>query len=117
MEYTQEQIKQAVGKSWSAGADYVIDTHRGAASRDLIKEFKRVGEIHDFSLNEKGTMIVLERIPPPKPVEPKPSVVQRVLKTKPDKGREGKPKAQPSPSVPKKVEGRPRSPFLGGSKK
>ena len=116
MEYTQDQIKQAVGKHWRPEADYVIDTHRGAASRVGLR-FKRVGEIHDFSLNEKGTMIVLERIPPPKPPEPKPSVAQRVLKTKPDKGREGKPSAEPSPPTVKRAEGRPRSPFLGGSKK
>jgi outer membrane biosynthesis protein TonB len=60
MQYTNEILAEHLGKKFNADAEYIIETHRGAATRVLAGKFKIVGEVPDFSLNEKGTMVVLE---------------------------------------------------------
>jgi hypothetical protein len=60
MQYTNEILAEHLGKKYNEKAEYIIETHCGAATRVLAGKFKVVGEVPDFSLNEKGTMVVLE---------------------------------------------------------
>jgi len=64
MQYTPEILAQHLGKNYNPDAHYIIDTHRGASTRILSGRFKIIGEVPDFSLNEKGTMVVLEVMEP-----------------------------------------------------
>jgi hypothetical protein len=86
MQYTTEILAEHLGKKFNPGAEYIIETHRGAATRVLGGKFKIVGEVPDFSLNEKGTMIVLEVIPAegPAPALPRPTGVERTVTTSGD---------------------------------
>ena len=66
MQYTTELLAKHLGKKFNPEAAYLIETHSGAMSRVLEGTHKSVGEVPDFSLNEKGTMVVLERRHTPK---------------------------------------------------
>lgn len=69
MQYTPEILAEHLGKKYNPDAEYLIETHRGAATRILGGKFKVVGEVPDFSLNEKGTMVVLECVKGDTPVD------------------------------------------------
>jgi hypothetical protein len=60
MQYTTELLAKHLGSKFDPKATYVIETHAGAASRVMQGTHKSVGEVPDFSLNEKGMMVVLE---------------------------------------------------------
>ena len=77
--YTPEVLKLHLKGKYDPKADYLIETHRGAATRMIQGTHKAVGEVPDFSQNEKGTMVVMEVIPPKVSVAEK---VQAVLRPK-----------------------------------
>ena len=70
-EYSMEDIKAELGEKFNPTSTYVLHTHRGAQERCLADHsLQMVGQLPDFSLNEEGTMIIVER-PGPEP-EPDP---------------------------------------------
>jgi hypothetical protein len=59
MPYTHKLLEQHLGKKYNPKATYLIETHKGAASRVIEGTHKIVGEISDFAPNETGTMIIM----------------------------------------------------------
>ena len=65
--YTDQDIKDELGLKHNPTSTYVLHTHRSAQECCLADSNCRVvGQLPDFSLNEIGTMIIVER-PSPKP--------------------------------------------------
>ena len=81
-QYTMADVQRELGKHFVPEAFYQIATHRAAFNLVSSGTHKVVGELTDFSLNETGTMKILQQIliPPPKP---KPSV-EAPPRAKPD---------------------------------
>jgi hypothetical protein len=71
-QYTPEILREHLGDKYDPTAEYLVETHRGAAVRCATEELTPVGTVPDFSTNEKGTMVVLVK---PRQTEPEPSDV------------------------------------------
>jgi len=125
MQYTPEILAQHLGKNYNPDAHYIIDTHRGASTRILSGRFKIIGEVPDFSLNEKGTMVVLEVMEPlPSAVTPEPIKTEPVREPKPEPVKTTPKQAEPA-VIPKSIHVKAPTPTatdrggkpLGGKKK
>jgi len=64
MQYTAEDIKNALGNDFSQEAynrdRYTIETHT-SASRKVVLGWKPIGQIFDFTTNQDGTPIIMEK--------------------------------------------------------
>ena len=64
MHYTAEDIKNALGKVFSQETynqdRYTIETHT-SASRKVVLGWKPVGQVFDFTNNQDGTLIIMEK--------------------------------------------------------
>jgi hypothetical protein len=71
MQYTDELLEKHLGSKFDPKADYILETHRGAASRVVLGTHVTVGKVPDFSdISESGTMIVMVKKPVPKVPDP-----------------------------------------------
>ncbi len=79
--YTNKSLQQILGTNKiDLSLEYVLETHRGAKAKLGMGGFREVGKVDDYSLNEEGTMIVLERLPAPKPKVPISKAAPKVAK-------------------------------------
>jgi len=62
MDYTIKGLQAVLGDKIKSGGDYLITTHREAGTLVGQKTHVEVGKVPDASLNEAGTMVVLERV-------------------------------------------------------
>ena len=62
MHYTMETLKKHLGKDFNPDATYSLATHSRAASRVVQGTHRIAGKVPDFTSNEDGTMIVLEKL-------------------------------------------------------
>jgi hypothetical protein len=60
MDYNMEDIKTVLGDKFNPGAEYVLETHRGAAAKKLL-DWVVVGEVPDSTDNDQGTMVIMEK--------------------------------------------------------
>ena len=84
MDYSIKGLQRILGADKiKPDGDYLITTHNEAGTKVGQGTHVVVGEVPDSSLNEKSTMVVLERLPAPPPppsTAPKP---RRKTSTKP----------------------------------
>ncbi len=120
--YTIQKLQEVLGKTIiKLDGDYVLETHRGAVVKLQSGSFKKIGEVSDYSLNEQGTMVVLEKIPPPAPkkksekksaraeIRPTPQINKPAFQTRSPEPSPASP-ASPTPGVPKGLFGsKPKS--------
>jgi hypothetical protein len=71
------QLKEHLGAKFKPDARYIIDTHRGAKTRVSQGTGIVVGEVSDGSLNEEGTMKVVEILPAKEVKQPAPKKVAK----------------------------------------
>ncbi len=69
MDYTPEILKEHLGDAYDPDAEYVVDTPNGAVIRAWDSAWKKVGEVPDSRLGNRGTkmesktsMIVFKRV-------------------------------------------------------
>ncbi len=71
MGYTLGALRKSFGKKIRDDREYLIDTHRGAETKIGAGTHTEIGKVPDGSLNEDGTMVVLETAMPKGPLAEK----------------------------------------------
>ena len=109
--YSLDQISKLLPGVIKLERDYSVETHRSASVKLQTGQWKEVGQIPDYSLNQEGTMKVLERVPLPEPPKPKPvPLSQKAPIIKPPSSSPKPPALEgavqnPTPTPPKKPSG------------
>jgi len=94
MQYTNADLEQLMGVKLDPLAQIVVETQRGAILKQRDPNWKRMGEVPDFTARADGMMVVLS-LRPPEPPKPKPKPVPVVV-------------AKPTPKPVAKVVAKPK---------
>lgn len=60
MDYTEADLKQALGDKFDPEAEYLLETHRGAFNR-VSEGYLPVGELPDSTNDQRGTVVIMSR--------------------------------------------------------